>query len=148
MRLRLLPAVLTALGIALLATGLMSYTNVVEAPPVARVLASYEPLPTPDESVTLPGSTEAPGSGATPTFPPDRVATRIAIRRLDIDLPVMLQTDNYGTYPLCDVAMYQPAARASPARAARRTSMPTPARACSCRCCARRRPTTASACWA
>ena len=105
-RLRVLPAALTALGIALLATGLMSYTSVVEAPPVARVLASYEPLRTPDVRVTLPGSTE--GTGSEPTFPPDRVATRIAIRRLSIDLPVMLQTDNYGTYPLCDVAMYQP----------------------------------------
>jgi hypothetical protein len=107
-RLRVLPAVLTALGVALLATGLMSYTNVVEAPPVARVLASYQPLPTPDVSVTLPGSTEGNGGEVQPTFPPNRVATRIAIRRLSINLPVMLQTDNYGTYPLCDVAMYQP----------------------------------------
>ena len=30
------------------------------------------------------------------------------IPRLNIDLPVMLQTDNYGVYPLCDVALYQP----------------------------------------
>jgi hypothetical protein len=103
LRLRLLPALLTACGVALLATGLMTYTTAVEAPPIARDLASHEPLPTLDlGDVVLPG-----GSGAVePSFPPDRVATRIVIRRLNIDLPVMHQTANYGTYPLCDVAMY------------------------------------------
>lgn len=44
----------------------------------------------------------------TPSYPPDRVATRIVIRKLDIDLPIMLQTADYGTFPLCDVALYQP----------------------------------------
>lgn len=101
---RLLPALLTALGLALLANGLMSYTTAVEAPPVARALASYEPLPTLTGVITLPGG----GTIANPSFPPDRVTTRIVIRRLKIDLPVMLQTDNYGIYPLCDVALYQP----------------------------------------
>jgi hypothetical protein len=103
LRFRLLPALLTASGLVLLATGLMTYTTAVEPPPVARALASYEPLPTiAGGGVALPG-----GSGAVePSFPPDRVATRIRIRRLNIDLPVMLQTANYGTYPLCDVAMY------------------------------------------
>lgn len=105
LRLRLLPAMLTAAGLALLAGGLMSYTSAVEAPPAAQALASYEPLPTLDGDVVLPGASGA----AAPTFPPDRVATRIVIRRLGIDLPIMLQTDNYGTYPLCDVAMYQAA---------------------------------------
>jgi hypothetical protein len=50
----------------------------------------------PDGSGVLPGS----------SFPPDRVATRVVIKRLDIDLPVMLQTSEYGEYPLCDVALY------------------------------------------
>jgi hypothetical protein len=89
----------------MLAGGLMSYTTVVVGPPVARPLASYAPLPTVGGPITIPGATDAL---VTPTFPPDRVATRIVIRRLDIDLPVMLQTDNYGIYPLCDVALYQP----------------------------------------
>jgi hypothetical protein len=101
---RLLPAVLTAVGLALLANGLMTYTTAVQPPPEARALASYEPLPTPFGAVTLPGA----GAAANPSFPPDRVATRLAIRRLDIDLPIMLQTDNYGLFPLCDVALYQP----------------------------------------
>jgi hypothetical protein len=105
LRLRLLPALLTATGVALLASGLLSYTTAVEAPPTAQALASYEPLPTVDALLNLPGGSQGP---AGPSFPPDRVATRIVIRRLGIDLPIMLQTDNYGVYPLCDVALYQP----------------------------------------
>jgi hypothetical protein len=105
MRNRVLPALLTATGFALLASGLMSYTTAVEAPPSNRPLAVYEPLPTPIGNITLPGSTSGP---VDPGFPEDRVATRIVIRRLNIDLPVMLQTDNYGFYPLCDVALYIP----------------------------------------
>ena len=106
LRLRLLPALLTALGVALLASGLLSYTSAVEGPPIARPLASYQPLPTIDTTITLPGASIGPV--VTPTFPAGRVVTRIVIRRLDIDLPVLLQTANYGSYPLCDVAMYIP----------------------------------------
>jgi hypothetical protein len=105
-RLRLLPALLTALGVALLTSGLLSYTSAVEVPPAARPLASYEPLPTINTTINLPGASSGPD--VEPTFPADRVATRIVIRRLDIDLPVMLQTDKYGSYPLCDVALYIP----------------------------------------
>jgi hypothetical protein len=105
LRFRLLPALLTAFGVALLASGLLSYTSAVEGPPVARPLASYQPLPTIDTTITLPGASIGPDQ---PTFPPDRVATRIVVPRLDIDLPVMLQTDKYGSYPLCDVALYIP----------------------------------------
>lgn len=102
--LRLVPALLTASGLALLASGLMSYTNAVDAPPSPRPLASYEPLPTFGGGIVLPGGSDV----VSPSYPPGRVATRIVIRRLGIDLPVMLQTDNYGIYPLCDVALYQP----------------------------------------
>ena len=103
LRLRLLPALLTASGLALLATGLMTYTTAVQSPPVARVLASYDPLPSlATGGVVLPGGTAV----VEPSFPPGRVATRIVIRRLNIDLPIMFQTANYGTYPLCNVAMY------------------------------------------
>jgi hypothetical protein len=106
LRFRLLPALLTAIGVALLATGLLSYTSAVEWPPASRPLASYEPLPTFDAGVVLPGASSSPE--VEPTFPPGRVATRIVVRRLDIDLPIVLQTDKYGDYPLCDVAMYIP----------------------------------------
>lgn len=104
LRFRLLPALLTSVGVALLASGLMSYTSAVDQPPESRPLASYAPLPTFDSTVVLP----APSEGVQPTFPPGRVATRIVIRRFDIDLPVMLQTPDYGGYVLCDVALYLP----------------------------------------
>ena len=106
LRYRLLPALLTAFGVALLGSGLLSYTNAVEGPPVARPLASYEPLPTIDPTINLPGASIGPV--VQPTFPAGRVATRIVIRQLHIDLPIMLQTEDYGSYPLCDVAMYIP----------------------------------------
>lgn len=106
LRLRLLPALLTALGVALLASGLLSYTSAVEQPPVPRPLASYVPLPTIDTTIDLPGASSGPN--AQPTFPPDRVATRIVIRRLRVDLPVILQTADHGLFPLCDVALYFP----------------------------------------
>ena len=106
LRYRLLPALLTAFGVALLASGLLSYTSAVEGPPVARPLASYEPLPTIDPTINLPGASIGPV--VQPTFPAGRVATRIVIRQLHIDLPIMLQTDDDGSYPLCDVAMYIP----------------------------------------
>ncbi len=43
-----------------------------------------------------------------PTFPADRVATRVIISALGIDLPIVLQKARQGTYPLCNVALYLP----------------------------------------
>jgi len=106
LRYRLLPAVLTAIGVALLANGLLTYTSAVEQPPTAT-FPSYSPLPTLDPGISLPGPSAGPN--ASPTFPPDRVATRIVIRRLDIDLPIVFQPDKYGLFPFCDVALYIPA---------------------------------------
>ncbi|NJD26727.1 MAG: hypothetical protein FIA92_00325 [Chloroflexi bacterium] len=104
-RLRLLPALLTAAGVILLGNGLLSYTSAVEEPPPPVALATFEPLPTIDTTVVLP----PPGETAEPTFPPDRVVTRVVVRRLGIDLPIMLQDDDkYGAFPLCDVALYLP----------------------------------------
>jgi len=103
-RLRLIPALLTALGVTLLANGLMSYTTAVEPAPSSPPLATYEPLPSVGGQIELPGANAEPS--VQPTFPPDRVATRIVIRRLDIDLPIVLQNDFNPDYPLCDVAMY------------------------------------------
>lgn len=102
-RSRLLPALLTAFGVALLANGLLTYTTAVEPAPSALPLASYRPLPTINVAA-LPGG----NIKNAPSFPPDRVATRVVIPKLQIDLPVMLQTPNYGEFPLCDVALYQP----------------------------------------
>lgn len=105
LRYRLLPALLTALGVALLANGLMTYTTAVQGPAPTLELPTYEPPPTFATTIVLPDGSEI-GPGA--SFPAGRVATRVVIKRLGIDLPVMLQTSDYGEYPLCDVAMYLP----------------------------------------
>jgi sortase (surface protein transpeptidase) len=114
---RILPAVLTALGVTFLAAGLLTWTVPVEAgpPPSAPddgAVASDLP-PSGEPSVTLPPlETAEPGSQppVVPTVEPlevvpdeDRVATRVRIAALDIDLPVIEGEDEY---PLCNVAMY------------------------------------------
>jgi hypothetical protein len=100
-RRRLPPAAVLARGIVLLGSGLLSYTQETEAAPVVRAIPTYDALPSSEAEAT-------PAVGGLPPFDPSRVATRIAIPRLGIDLPVMLQTPGYGTYPLCDVALYRP----------------------------------------
>ena len=106
LRFRLLPALLTAIGVALLAGGLNSYTTAVQAPSPTEAVASYEPPPSIPPVVVLPDASAVIGPGS--SFPADRVVTRVVVKRLGIDLPVMLQTSDYGEYPLCDVAMYLP----------------------------------------
>jgi len=103
-RSRLLPALLLAAGLALLGAGLLSYAAGVAPGPVAQALASYRPLPTIDPAIVLPpaGATPAPTS----SFPADRVSTRIVFPRLGIDLPVIAQPPDAGSFPLCDVALY------------------------------------------
>src|SRR3954470_22871123 len=114
-RLRLIPAVLTAVGVGLLAVGLLSYSNPVTAQPaasaspspslvVAAVIATPSPLITlpPLDSGPLPSSS-APIAPAA-SLPVDHVMTRVRVAGLKIDLPVMIQPD--PTYPACNVAMY------------------------------------------
>lgn len=104
-RTRLLPAVLTAGGVTLLAAGLLTYTVPVAAEPVATPSSrpTASPVVTPSPLITLPpiGSpTPAPPS---PSPDPNRVATRVRIASLDIDMPVI---KGPAGYPPCDVAMY------------------------------------------
>ena len=110
---RILPAVLTALGVTFLAAGLLTWTVPVEAgpppsPPDDGAVASDLP-PSDEPTVTLPPlGTAAPESQA-PVGPlavepnKNRVATRVRIAALDIDLPVV---KGKNEYPLCNVAMY------------------------------------------
>ena len=49
----------------------------------------------------------SPSPSPVASIPPDRVATRVRVAALKIDLPVMLQPD--PKYPACNVAMYLPA---------------------------------------
>jgi len=105
-RTRFLPALLTASGVTLLAAGLLSYTQPVAAepaltPPPATVSPTAAATPTP--LITLPPLGSAAAPSATPTADPDRVATRVRIAALDIDMPVV---KGPAGYPYCDVAMY------------------------------------------
>ncbi|MGH2476514.1 MAG: hypothetical protein ACRDIL_14745 [Candidatus Limnocylindrales bacterium] len=106
-RTRLLPALLSALGVTLLAAGLLTYTVPVLAEPAPS--ASPRPSPTaaatPSPLITLPpiGTATPALPTATPAPPADRVATRVRIKDLGIDLPVIKGDDGY---PACNVAMY------------------------------------------
>jgi hypothetical protein len=113
LRTRIIPAILSALGITFLAAGLLSFTNPVAAvpgasdlPSTAGATARATPLPsvtkTPVPLITLPPF--ASGVAATPVpIPADRVATRVRIAGLKVDLPVVKPPTGY---PLCNVAMY------------------------------------------
>jgi Sortase domain len=106
-RTRLLPAVLTAAGVTFLAAGLLSYTTPAEAGPGTSPTPSpTDPAAaTPTPLITLPPLGSALPS-VHPSAPPDRVATRVRIAALDIDLPVVKPPADSNDYPLCDVAMW------------------------------------------
>jgi hypothetical protein len=117
LRTRILPGLLIALGVTLTTAGLFSYSSPVEAGPLLDAPPVTVELPSPTPGATIP--IELPGAGESfvpstalpaslpvgwPTGPSDRVATRVLVRELSIDLPVIkpVQED----YPLCGVAMY------------------------------------------
>ena len=101
---RLLPALLVALGAVFLTSGLLSWTAPAEAgPPLA---GAPSPVTAPPDQSSAPGPSFDPNAGPTPTFPADRVATRVVVPALSIDLPVIRPPGGSGAYPLCDVAMF------------------------------------------
>jgi len=104
-RTRLLPALLTAGGVTMLAAGLLTYTVPVaaEPAPTASPTPSSGAVATPSPRITLPPIRSATPAPPTPTPDPDRVATRVRIKAFDIDLPVI---KGPAGYPPCDVAMY------------------------------------------
>ena len=109
---RLLPAALTAAGVTLVAAGLLTWT---------RPVTAGSPIPTPDGATARPAATrlaiptlgtapsrgsgnlytETPAPSPTPTT---RVATRVVVPALRIDLPVVLQPADVR-FPYCNVAM-------------------------------------------
>ena len=104
LRERLLPAALTAAGVTLIAAGLLSYSGTAVANPGESdppLMVSAEPSP----SLFVPSFPPITvGPTASPTPPPaNRVATRIVIRQMRIDLPVIYQKTDYVP---CGVAMY------------------------------------------
>jgi hypothetical protein len=98
---RLLPALIAAGGVALLAAGLMTVLD----PSAAQ--AEIEASP----SVAAASPTPSPSIAASPSpsgSPEPSVASRVVVPALRIDLPIVAQSfgPGKGAYPLCDVAQY------------------------------------------
>jgi len=111
LRTRLVPALLTASGVMLVAAGLLSYTGPVDAgvpasAPPATAAPTAVPTPSPSPTPTFPPSVEPSGSPSpSPTVPSDRVSTRVVVPALGIDLPIVKPPGD-NSYPLCNVAEY------------------------------------------
>jgi len=107
-RRRLLPALVTAAGVALLVGGLLTYQD----PPGAAALAPA-PTPAPTERPSpslLPLPSLGPAASTAPASSPvaARVATRVVVPALRIDLPVVKPPNDPDHFPYCDVAEYLP----------------------------------------
>ena len=109
---RLLPALIAAGGVALLAAGIMTVLDpaAVQAeleasPSVAAASPTPRPTPTPTPASPSPSAEPSPSPGASAA---PAVASRVVYTALDIDLPIVAQTfgPGKGAYPLCDVAQY------------------------------------------
>ena len=104
---RVIPAVITALGVVLVTAGLLAYGD----PATAGVLPSASSTgdvvtPAPSISLGLPSSNPSAGPTDSPgaSFPPGTaVVTRVVVPALQIDLPVVAAPSGY---PYCNVAMY------------------------------------------
>jgi hypothetical protein len=107
LRSRLLPAILTATGVSLIAGGLLSYTGAAGIEPASPSPTVVAVAPTPSLVLpTFPPPSDEPSESPSPTAVVDRFATRVVIPALRIDLPVIKPAGDETTYPQCDVAMY------------------------------------------
>jgi hypothetical protein len=104
---RVIPAVITALGVVLVTAGLLAYSD----PATAGVVPTGTPIgdiatPTPSASPGLPSNGPSTGPSDSPgaSFPSGTaVVTRVVVPALQIDLPVVPAPSGY---PYCNVAMY------------------------------------------
>jgi hypothetical protein len=111
---RLLPALLAAAGVTLIAAGLLTYEGgavaISPTPSAEPTIVSADPggsVPLPSPPTVPPvGASASPSPTAPASLDPDRVATRIVIAALGIDLPIVTARGGSTTYPQCDVAMY------------------------------------------
>ncbi len=115
-RTRLLPALLTAIGVALIVAGVLTLEGPVDAggtaldsPAPVSLPAPTQPAPSASAGPSV--GTQSPSPGASASGTPGsatgtRVATRVVVPALGIDLPVVTPPAGAATYPLCDVAMY------------------------------------------
>ena len=104
---RLVPALLAAVGVSLIAAGLLTYATPAEAVATATDPVTVEPSdsPAPSSLLTFPPlaspSADASASPATPA-----IASRVVVPALGIDLPVIRQPGGANAFPPCNVAMY------------------------------------------
>ena len=108
-RRRLLPALVTAAGVALLTAGLLTYQDPPEAVAVAPSAAPSPGATEPPLPSLLPLPTLAPSAPPVPSSSPvvSRVATRVVVPALRIDLPVVRPPNDPHHFPYCDVAEYR-----------------------------------------
>jgi hypothetical protein len=110
---RLLPVALSAAGVTLIGAGLMSYAGSVSA---ADPSASAEPTivaADPGASLSFPSlppidASPSASASSLPSATPNanRIATRVVVEALGIDLPIVRARGSSTTYPQCNVAMY------------------------------------------
>lgn len=107
-RTRLVPALITALGVVIVTMGLLSYAD----PATAGVIPTASPFgdaatpsALPSFSIDLPSPSEGGSPDSSPSDTPtgNATATRVVVPALQIDLPVVLGPSGY---PYCNVAMY------------------------------------------
>ena len=107
LRSRLLPAILTATGVSLIAGGLLTYTGAADLVPPDETPIVIGASPTPSLLLpTFPTSSGSPSVAPSATPVADRVATRVVVPALKIDLPVIKPRGGPSAYPQCNVAMY------------------------------------------
>jgi hypothetical protein len=101
---RVVPALLVAAGVTLLAAGLLYYTS----PLPAGAESSPSATPTTVAASPSPSASAPPSAARSPN--PRAVASRVVVPALKIDLPIVSgeldPPGNPGNYPLCDVAQY------------------------------------------
>ena len=105
-RSRLLPAILTAAGVSMVGAGLLTYGTPAQAtapsPPPA---ASFAPSASP---TLLPFPTPGASADASASPAVARVATRVVVPALRIDLSIVRPPADPHAFPYCDVAEYYP----------------------------------------
>jgi hypothetical protein len=131
LRVRVVPALLTAAGVVLVTAGLLTYADPTQAglqppeSPVSETLAPSAAVTSPTAGPTTPPASPSGSPGASPLGTPPAsivpdptvtprpgraVATRVVVPALNIDLPVVKGNDGY---PYCNVAMYLHTANAA-----------------------------------
>jgi hypothetical protein len=100
---RLLPAVIAAGGVALLAAGLMTVLD-----PAAAQAESKPALRLPNARPRHLGASRGLSPPTPSGSPAPAVASRVVVPARKIDLPIVAQSfgPGKGAYPLCDVAQY------------------------------------------